>query len=146
MDQIRPWLFVGSYRDTRNLSYLKFRSIGAMLQLAELVEQPDIVSLYLPVEDLAPISIQHIRRGVDFIKEHKVKGKRVLVACGAGMNRSSAFCAAVLKEEEDLRLLDAFKEVKRKHPESMPHQPVWDSLCQYYNETIPYLDIMRLRT
>jgi dual specificity protein phosphatase-like protein len=145
MDQIRPWLFVGSYRDTMNLSYLKLRSIGAMLQLAELVEQPYIISLYLPVEDLAPISAQHIRQGVDFIKEHKVKGSRVLVACGAGMNRSSAFCAAILKEEEGLSLLDAYKEVKRKHPESMPHQPVWDSLCEYYNETIPYLDIMRLR-
>jgi hypothetical protein len=145
MDQIRPWLFVGSYRDTMNLSYLKLRSIGAMLQLAELVEQPDIISLYLPVEDLAPISTHHIRQGVDFIKEHKVKGSRVLVACGAGMNRSSAFCVAILKEEEGLSLLDAYKEVKRKHPESMPHQPVWDSLCQYYNEAIPYLDIMRLR-
>jgi len=145
MDQIRPWLFVGSYRDTMNLSYLKLRSIGAMLQLAELVEQPYIISLYLPVEDLAPISAQHIRQGVDFIKEHKGKGSRVLVACGAGMNRSSAFCAAILKEEEGLSLLDAYKEVKRKHPESMPHQPVWDSLCEYYNETIPYLDIMRLR-
>ena len=80
MDQIRPWLFIGSYRDTNNLSYLTFKSIGAMLQLAEKVEQPGITSLYLPVEDLAPISSAHIRQGVDFIKEQKAKGHRVLVA------------------------------------------------------------------
>jgi protein-tyrosine phosphatase len=144
MDEIRPWLFIGAYRDTLNKSYLDFKNIQAMLQLAQKVEQPNIVSLYLPVEDLAPISITHIRQGVDFIREHKAENKRVLVACGAGINRSSSFCAAALKEEEGLSLFDAFKEVKRNHPESMPHEPVWESLCKYYNETTPYLDVMRL--
>jgi len=145
MDQIRPWLFIGAYRDTINLAYLQWKSIGAMLQLAEKVEQPNIVSFYLPVEDLAPISKEHIRQGVDFIREHKFKGDQVLVACGAGMNRSSAFSAAALKEEEGLSLFEAFKEVKRLHTESMPHQPVWESLCSYYNESTPYLEIMRIR-
>jgi protein-tyrosine phosphatase len=69
----------------------------------------------------------------------------VLVACGAGMNRSSAFSAAALKEEEGLSLFEAFREVKRFHPESMPHQPVWESLCSYYNELTPYLEVMRIR-
>src|SRR5687767_10123892 len=145
MDQIRPWLFIGAYRDTINLAYLQWKSIGAMLQLAEKVEQPNIVSFYLPVEDLAPISSEHIRQGVDFIREHKAKGNRVLVACGAGMNRSSAFSAAALKEEEGLSLFEAFREVKRFHPESMPHQPVWESLCSHYNEMTPYLEVMRIR-
>ena len=145
MDQIRPWLFIGSYRDTRNLAYLQFRSIAAVLQLAENVEQPDIVSLYLPVEDLVPISSEHIRQGVDFIREHKSRGNRVLVACGAGINRSSAFSAAALREEESLSLFEAFREVKRFHPESMPHQPVWESLCYYYNDLTPYLEVMRIR-
>ena len=145
MDQIRPWLFIGGYRDTIHLAYLQWKLIGAVLQLAEKVEQPNIFSLYLPVEDLAPVSSDHIRRGVDFIREHKAKGNRVLVACGAGMNRSSAFSAAALKEEEGLSLFEAFREVKRFHPESMPHQPVWESLCSYYNELTPYLEVMRIR-
>ena len=144
MDEIRPWLFIGAYRDTLNKSYLDFKNIQAMLQLAQRVEQPDIVSLYLPVEDLAPISITHIRQGVDFIRKHKAENKRVLVACGAGINRSSSFCAAALKEDEGITLFEAFKEVKRLHSESMPHEPVWESLCKYYNETTPYLDVMRL--
>jgi len=98
MDEIRPWLYIGKYRDTLQLDYLRSKSIQAMLQLAEKVEQPNIASLYLPVEDLAPVSNEHIRQGVDFIREHKAKGNRVLVACGAGINRSSSFCAAALKE------------------------------------------------
>lgn len=144
MDEIRPWLYIGAYRDTKNQPYLNLKNIQAMLQLAELVEQPNIVSLYLPVEDLAPISSGHIRQGVDFIRTHKALGNRILVACGAGINRSSSFCAAALKEEEGLSLFEAFKEVKRLHPESMPHEPVWESLCKYYNEPTPYLDVMRL--
>ena len=145
MDQIRPWLFIGSYRDTKHLAYLQFKSISAMLQLAEKVEQPNIVSLYLPVEDLAPLSSEHLRQGLDFIRDHKSKGNRVLVACGAGINRSSAFSAAALKEAEDLTLFEAFKEIKRCHTESMPHQPVWESLCHYYKESTPYLEVMRIR-
>ena len=144
MDEIRPWLYIGKYRDTLDRFYLSARGITAMLELADKVEQPGIVSLYLKVEDVAPISSKHIRQGVDFILEHKKKENRVLVACGAGINRSSSFCAAALKESEGLSLFDAFKEVKRLHPESMPHEPVWESLCAYYNEHTPHLDIMRL--
>jgi len=146
MDEIRPWLYIGKLRDTLHTSYLHFKSINAMLQLAEKVEQPGITSLFLPVEDFAPLNIDLLKQGIAFIREQKRLGNRVLVACGAGINRSSTFCTAVLKEEEELSLFDAFKEVKKRHSESMPHQPVWASLCEYYGETIPYLDVMRVRT
>lgn len=144
MDQIRQWLFIGKYRETLNKAYLDQKSIRAMLLLAEPVEQPEIVSLYLPVADVAPVSHKHLRQGVDFINEQRHVGNRVLVACGAGINRSAAFSVAALKEAEGLGLFDALKEVKRCHPESMPHEPVWISLCNYYGEQTSYLDVMRL--
>ncbi|MBI5950516.1 MAG: dual specificity protein phosphatase family protein [Chloroflexi bacterium] len=144
MDEIRPWLYIGKYRDTLDKNYLDFKSIKAMLQLADLVEQKGINSLFLPVPDLGSTSPAFIRQGVEFILAEKEKGNKILVACGAGMNRSTAFCMAALKEVEGLSLLEAFKEIKRRHPESMPHEPVWESFCKYYNETTPYLDIMRL--
>jgi protein-tyrosine phosphatase len=144
MDEIRPWLYIGKYRDTLDKNHLDSKSIKAMLQLADLVEQKGINSLFLPVEDLGPTSHVLIKQGVDFILEEKGKGHKILIACGAGINRSTAFCMAALKEVEGLSLLDAFKEIKKKHPESMPHKPVWESFCNYYNESTPYLDIMRL--
>jgi protein-tyrosine phosphatase len=97
------------------------------------------------VEDFAPLNFKLLERGVSFIKEQKELNNRVLVACAAGINRSSAYCTAALSETEGLRLLNAFKEVKKKHPESMPHEPVWISLCNYYNVKISYMDIMRIR-
>jgi hypothetical protein len=145
MDEIRPWLYIGKYRDTLDKNYLDLKSIKAMLQLADLVEQKGINSLFLPIEDMGPTSPALIKQGVEFILAEKEKGNKVLVACGAGMNRSTAFCMTALKEEvEGLSLLDAYKEVKRKHPESLPHEPVWKSFCKYYSESTPYLDIMRL--
>jgi Dual specificity phosphatase, catalytic domain len=144
MDEIRPWLFIGKYRDTLQLGYLRSKSIQAMLQLAENVEQPDITSFYLPVEDFAPLNFSLLEKGLNFIREQKKLDKRVLVTCGAGINRSSAFCTAALKEEEGLSLFDAFREVKKRHPESMPDEPVWVSLCNYYDEKISYLEVMRL--
>ena len=144
MDEIRSWLYIGKYRDTLDKSYLDFKSIKAMLQLADRVEQKGINSLFLSVEDVGSTSPALIKQGVDFILAEKGKEHKVLVACGAGINRSTAFCMAALKEVEGLSLLDAFKEIKRKHPASMPHKPVWESFCKYYNESTPYLDIMRL--
>ncbi|MFT3896016.1 MAG: dual specificity protein phosphatase [Anaerolineales bacterium] len=145
MDQIRPWLYIGGVRDTLNLSYLSFKSIGAMLQLAAKVEQPGITSLYLPVEDFEPLRFDLLEKGVSFAREQKKLGCHILVACGAGINRSSSFCTAILKEEENLGLFDAFKEVKQQHPEAIPHEPVWESLCRYYKEDVPYLDVMRFK-
>jgi len=144
MDEIRPWLYIGKYRDTLDKNYLDFKSIKAMLQLADRVEQKGINSLFLPVEDTGPTSPALIKQGVDFILAEKGNEHKVLVACGAGINRSTAFCMAALKETEGLSLLGAFKEIKRRHPASMPHEPVWESFCKYYNESTPYLDIMRL--
>jgi len=144
MDQIRPWLYIGKYRETLDKKYLDFKHIQSMLELAEEVKQTNINSLYLPVEDLEPTPHHLIRQGVDFILAEKEKEHRILVACGAGMNRSTAFCMAALKETEGLSLLDAFKDIKQRHPNSHPHEPIWRSFCSYYNETTPYLDVMRL--
>ncbi|MFN8413962.1 MAG: dual specificity protein phosphatase [Anaerolineales bacterium] len=144
MDEIRPWLYIGKYRDTLDKHQLDTESIQAMLQMAEPVKQDGINSLYLSIEDMAPIPPHLIKQGVDFIIEEKQNAHKILVACGAGINRSTAFCIAALKETEGLDLKSAYQEIKKKHPEALPHEPIWLSLCKYYNETVPYLDIMRL--
>jgi predicted protein tyrosine phosphatase len=72
------------------------------------------------------------------VREQRGLGHRVLIACGSGISRSSAFAIAALKEEEGLGLLEAFRQVRRRHPEAMPHRPVWESLCDYYQEGVTY--------
>ena len=143
MNEIRPWLFIGNYNDTQNKNALDFNSIRAMLQLAAPVKQIGIASLYLQVNDMSPVKHELIKQGVEFALAEKKIGNKILVSCAAGVNRSSGFCIAILKESEGLSLLDAFKEVKKSRPQVMPHELVWTSLCSYYREDTPYLDLMR---
>ena len=60
MDQIRPWLFIGAYRDSLNKSNLDFKSIRAMLQLAEKLVWNSLCSYYgetIPYLDLMRLGI-----------------------------------------------------------------------------------------
>jgi protein-tyrosine phosphatase len=139
---IRPWLYVGKYRETLNPHLLAANQIGAMLQLAELVEQPGIAALYLPVKDGVPLLVEMLRQGVDFVIAHQEQDERVLVACGAGISRSAAFAVAALKEIEGLDLLGALRAVRRKHPNALPHPEIWASLCAYYQENVPFFDTL----
>ena len=131
MNAIRDWLYVGKYRETLDSTLLAAQKIGAMLQLAEAVKQPEVESLYLPVEDGVPLANHHLRQGVDFTLNQKRLGRKVLVACGAGMSRSVAFAVAALKEDEGLPLLDALQAVKSRHPDTMIHPALWESLCAF---------------
>ena len=68
----------------------------------------------------------------------------MLIACGAGINRSTAFCIIALKEIEGLGLFEAYKNIKQNHSDAFPHEPLWNSLCVYYEEPVPYINIIRL--
>ena len=138
MDRIRSWLYIGKYSDTLNVRLLVRHNIKAMLQLAELVEHPGITSLYLDVEDGEPLPHDLLRAGVDFVIAEKQRGHTVLISCGAGISRSAVFTIAVLKEVEEMNLLDAFLAVKQEHPQTLPHPTVWESVCHYYGEDDVY--------
>ncbi len=140
MYRIRPWLYIGKYRETLNLNLLSANQIGAALQLAGLVEQPGINILYLAVDDGVPLPADLLQKGVEFIIVNKEAGKRALVACGAGISRSASFAIAALKEVEGLSLLEALQEIKRYHPGAMPHPALWQSLCEYYDEDTPFVE------
>jgi protein-tyrosine phosphatase len=138
MYPIRTWLYVGKFSETQDDVLLRRREIGAMLQLADSVKQPGIPSLYVPVEDGEPLPPDVLRMGVEFVRLEKALGRNVLIACGAGISRSGTFTIAALKEEEGLGLLEAFREVRARHPGALPHPVLWKSLCEYYAEDVPY--------
>jgi protein-tyrosine phosphatase len=139
---IRPWLYVGKFSETREEWLLRAYQIGAMLQLDEAVQQPGMTSLFLPVEDGEPLVPDVLKRGLEFARTQKAWGRRVLIACGAGVSRAAAFAIAVLKEEENLSLLEAVREVRTQHPEIMPHPELWKSLCHYYGENLTLMQML----
>lgn len=143
MDEIRPWLYIGIYRDALNPRFMEDYSIQAMIHLAENVTLPGVHSLFLQVEDLGSIPADHIETAVHFIKDNLSQNRNILITCGAGINRSTAFCVVALKEVEGLGLLEAYKEVRKRHRDALPNKYVWESLCEYYDEKVPYLEIMK---
>lgn len=142
MVRIRPWLCVGKFRATRDARLLAAHGVGAMLQLAEPVEQPGIASRYLPVEDGEPLPFALLREGVDYMLAARNRGQVVLVACGAGISRSTSFAIAALKEVEGLSLLESLLSIHRVHPDGLPHPALWQSLCDYYEEQVPFFDVV----
>lgn len=143
MVTIRPWLLIGKYRETLDHELLARAGVGALLHLAAQVEPPDVATLYLPIEDGEPFEEATLRQGVDFVLAQRAAGKAVLVACGAGISRSTSFAIAALKEAEGLPLLQAAREVRRLHPDGLPHMALWSSLCLHYKEPQEYLALIR---
>jgi protein-tyrosine phosphatase len=142
MNQIRPWLYIGKYRDTINLPLLQFHQIGAMLQFAELVEQPGIVTFYIDQDDGVPVPSENFHKGLKFIISNKEAGRNILVACGAGISRSATFTIAALSAIEQISLKEAYIEVKRLHPDTMPHPAVWKSMCIYFKDDTTFMPYM----
>lgn len=143
MRQIRPWLYIGKYRDTLNPVLLAHYQIDAMLQFAEHVPYPHITTCYLNIDDGVPLPAQSIEQGISFIVQAYQQQQTLLIACRAGISRSSSFAIAALKETEALSLFEAFKVVKQQHPNAMPHPVIWESFCAYYKEHVPHLDLLR---
>ena len=141
MIRIRPWLLVGRYTDTLDPEYLRRHDIGALLELHDLVEQPGIDVLFLPIDEGDPLPSDIIERGLAFVDQHRLAGRNVLIACSAGVSRSVIFAVAALRRAEGLSLLDAFRAVHAVHPRAMPDMIHWDALCAYFGEDVPFLSI-----
>lgn len=140
MNKIRDWLYVGKYSQTRQRDLLDSTGITAMLQLAEEITYPDMESLFLYFEDGVVMPLERIKAGIAFIREQKAQGKVLLVACGAGISRSTIFAMAALMEEENLELFEAYREIYRRYRGARPHHELCISLSEYYGKPLDLLE------
>ena len=68
MHPIRPWLYVGKFRETQDEALLRQQEIGGILQLADHVNSPNIPSLYISVEDGVALPFNLLKRGIEFAR------------------------------------------------------------------------------
>lgn len=140
MYKIRDWLYIGKYSQTRRLEFLNQVGITAMLQLADYIPQPDIETLYLDINDGELLPHELIHQGVNFVLEQKRPDGKVLVACGAGISRSSTFALAALMETENLSLFEAYREVFLRYRGAEPHPELMMSLSAYHGKEMDLLE------
>jgi hypothetical protein len=80
--------------------------------------------LHLATPDLEPASLEHLERGVSFVRERTRRGEKVLIHCQHGIGRSALLALCVLVDE-GWHPLDALAHVKNRREVVSP------SLSQY---------------
>lgn len=134
MHIIRPWLYIGKVLETGDRSIMYAYKVGAILQLASPAKHPGIESLFIDVDDGVPLPATVLKQGVAFVRAQKAAEHKVVIGCGAGISRSVTFTMAVLHEEENMSLLEAYEQIVAIHSDAMPHYELIKSLDRYYND------------
>ncbi len=134
MHSIRKWLYIGKVRETSDRTTMYAYQIGAILQLAHPAQHPGIESLFIEVDDGVPLPATALEQGIRFARTQKAVGHHLCIGCGAGISRSVTFTMAVLHEEENISLLDAYEQIVAIHPDALPHFALLKSLGDYYND------------
>lgn len=144
MKTIRPWLSIGTYEETLHRATLDDAGIDAMLVLHREVEHEGLPSLYIPVEEGYALALHDLKRGIDFMLEHKDAGDHVMVACGAGISRSVTFAVGALAAAEGLTLVDSFSQIRKLHERAMPDELHWATLNRMFEESVDFWDLWQL--
>ena len=143
MNQVLDWLYVGSIRDAENLEQLKGAGIEALLSLAYPVDHPDILLGYVPFDDGEPIPEDVLYKALSFVRRQRREGRKVLIACSAGVSRSPSIAIAVLHELAGYPLVDAFRAVIDRVHKAFPDPALWNSLCRHYGQMVSIHDVWR---
>ena len=141
MNQVLDWLYVGSVEDAEDYAELQRAGIKAVLTLAWPIQHPDIAVKRVYFEDGEPIPDEVFCETLSFVRQQRRLGRKVLIACSAGVSRSSAIAIAVLHELEGYPLVEAFRTVLGKVHLAYPHQVIWNSVCRFYGQWVTTNDV-----
>jgi hypothetical protein len=147
IDQVTDLLYIGGARSTWDASRLREAGVTAVLKLYEgpPTWPADFTVLDMPFEDGRPIPEGYLRRGVDFIEQNIRNGQAVLVACGAGISRSSTLVLAYLVDRGGHELRDAFYLLRERHPQADPLPALWASLLNFLDVPYTWADVVSWR-
>lgn len=120
MSQITPNLHVGGQYRQRGWERLEARGITAVVNLrTEFDDEAAGIApqryLYLPTIDDKPPSLEHLRKGVEFITEEIQRQGGVYVHCGSGVGRAPTMAAAYLVST-GLRPAEAWARIRSARP------------------------------
>jgi len=104
-------LFVGSYRDAKNMPFLKYFKIEKCINLSGLENANNLPTLQIKINDLPT---ENIKQYFDICRSYAA-GK-TLIYCMEGISRSATICAAILMQNHDfeksMEILHAARNIK----------------------------------
>lgn len=89
--------------------------------------------LHIPTVDFlfAP-SVEDLKRGTEFIRDHVERGEKVYVHCKAGRGRSTVMVLCYLIRYEDMMPSKALDLIKKKRPQVCLATGQWNAVCGFY--------------
>ncbi|MGC9399947.1 MAG: dual specificity protein phosphatase family protein [Anaerolineae bacterium] len=142
MNEVIEWLYVGSVQDAEDYAALKEAGIGAVLSLAWPISHPeDMVVKRVYFEDGEPIPEEVFYQALSFVRRQRRQGRKILIACSAGVSRSPTIAIAVLHELEGYPLVEAFRTVLSRVHLAQPRAVTWSSLCRFYGQIVTPADV-----
>ncbi len=142
MNEVLEWLYVGSVQDAENYGALKEAGIAAVLTLAWPITHPDdIVVKRVYFEDGEPIPDEVFYQTLSFVRQQRRQGRKILIACSAGISRSPTIAIAVLHELEGYPLVEAFRTAIERIHLAQPRAETWSSLCRFYGQIVTPADV-----
>ena len=137
MNEVLEWLYVGAVQDAEDYEALKAAGIGAVLTLAWPITHPDdIVVERVFFEDGEPIPDEVFYQALSFVRRQRRQGRKILIACSAGVSRSPTIAIAVLHELVGYPLVEAFRTVLGRVHMAQPRAVTWSSLCRFYGQIV----------
>lgn len=130
--QILPFLFLGTHlngRDEPGLLSLGITRILNVTDSARFVEDSSILVKHVPVSDFGDTNLMPVvKMCCDFISQAKFDGRKVLVHCRHGQNRSPAIVLAYLMAMEGVSLREAYDRVVVARPRVAIHEAYLEQL------------------
>jgi protein-tyrosine phosphatase len=131
------WLFLCGLNEARQYDVLKQMGVTHIVNMMTDSECHDeggsdkFRILHCPLEDDESEDIaRYFDRSIEFIKEARASGGRVVVHCRLGISRSATVVLAFLVKAQSLTLKNAFELVSRARPKVMPNYGFWHQLAQ----------------
>ena len=135
--KIFDWLYLGNYRNSKDINGLKDLKINYILNCASECKfkndlPSDIKCLHIKVKDIPYINISsYFEDTNDFIHKAKLSGGKILVHCFLGSSRSSTFVIAYMIKYMGYTTMNALYYLKDKRPIVMPNTGFLMQLQKY---------------
>jgi len=136
MSKILPWLYLGSKNDAMNIGFLTNNHITVVINVA--VELQHIIYPNVPV--VVKIGLyddpeEDINMYFDYIyrcmKLAELRNQNVLIHCAAGISRSSTFVAHYLMRDQNMKLTEAIRYMRKIRKQVRPNDGFMHQLHSY---------------
>ena len=96
----------------------------------QLLRDAGIDFLHLPTPDLFPASVEMLRQGVAFTRQHVSRGHRVLIHCQHGIGRSALLALCVMVDG-GVCPIDAIRQAKDRRERVSPSPAQFEGWCDW---------------